>query len=110
MAGTHPWATWQDVEISAGSATREVYRTMRELARREPTFALHVHVGVADPERAVTLLRALRGHLPLLLALSANSPFWRGQDSGMASVRTLDLPHVPSCRDPAADSAPTPNT
>jgi carboxylate-amine ligase len=61
---------------------------MRELARREPTFAQHVHIGVGDPEQAVTLLNRLRAHLPLLLALSANSPFWQGRDSGMASVRT----------------------
>ena len=88
VSGTHPWATWQDVEISSGPRYAEVYRTMRELARREPTFAQHVHVGVSDPEEAVALLRALRAHLPLLLALSANSPFWRGQDSGMASARS----------------------
>ena len=88
VSGTHPWATWQDVEISSGPRYAEVYRTMRELARREPTFAQHVHVGVTDPERAVALLGALRSHLPLLLALSANSPFWRGHDSGMASMRS----------------------
>ena len=61
---------------------------MRELARREPTFALHVHVGVADPEDAVRLANRLRAHLPLLLALSANSPFWQGRDTGLASART----------------------
>jgi carboxylate-amine ligase len=76
------------VEVSAGERYAAVHRTMRELARREPTFALHVHVGVADPERATRLMRALRGHLPLLLALSGNSPFWQGRDSGMASIRT----------------------
>jgi glutamate---cysteine ligase / carboxylate-amine ligase len=88
VSGTHPWATWQDVEISSGPRYAEVYRTMRDLARREPTFAQHVHVGVSDPEQAVALLRALRGHLPLLLAVSANSPFWRGHDSGLASARS----------------------
>jgi carboxylate-amine ligase len=61
---------------------------MRELARREPTFALHVHIGVADPEAAVELLNRLRTHVPLLLALSANSPFWQGRDSGFCSIRT----------------------
>ena len=61
---------------------------MRELARREPTFGLHVHVGVDDPEDAITLFNRMRSHVPLLLALSANSPFWQGRDTGLASVRT----------------------
>jgi glutamate---cysteine ligase / carboxylate-amine ligase len=61
---------------------------MRALAGREPTLALHVHVGVPDGEAAVRALSSLRSHLPLLLALSANSPFWRGDDSGFASMRT----------------------
>jgi carboxylate-amine ligase len=61
---------------------------MRELARREPTFALHVHVGVSDPEAAILLHNRLRVHLPLLLALSVNSPFWQGRDTGLASART----------------------
>jgi carboxylate-amine ligase len=61
---------------------------MRELARREPTFALHVHVAVPDPESALLALNRLRSHLPLLLALSANSPFWQGRETGLASART----------------------
>ena len=61
---------------------------MRELARREPTFALHVHIGVDSPEHAIVLHDRLRAHLPLLLALSANSPFWQGRDTGLASART----------------------
>jgi carboxylate-amine ligase len=61
---------------------------MRELARREPTFALHVHVGIPDPETAIRVANRMRAHLPLLLALSANSPFWQGRDTGLASART----------------------
>jgi glutamate---cysteine ligase / carboxylate-amine ligase len=61
---------------------------MRELARREPTFALHVHVGVEDAEDAIRLHRRLRAHLPLMLAVSVNSPFWQGRDTGLASART----------------------
>ncbi len=60
---------------------------MRELARREPTFALHVHVAVPDAESAVRALRGLRVHVPLLLALAANSPFWQGRDTGLAAAR-----------------------
>jgi carboxylate-amine ligase len=56
------------------------------LARREPTFALHVHIGVGDPERAIALYNRPLGHLALLLALAANSPFWQGRDTGLASA------------------------
>jgi carboxylate-amine ligase len=87
-AGTHPTADWQDTRVSAGARYQLLHRSMRELARREPTFALHVHVGVAEPETAVRVANRLRAHVPLLLALSANSPFWQGRDSGLASSRT----------------------
>jgi carboxylate-amine ligase len=87
VAGTHPFASWRDVHVSAGARQQEVHETMRELARREPTFALHVHVGVPDPEDALRAMNRLRAHVPLLLALSANSPFWQGRDSGLASAR-----------------------
>ena len=86
--GTHPVAVWNDVRISGGERHQEVYGSMRELARREPTFGLHVHVGVADAEDAITLYNRLRCHLPLLLALSANSPYWQGRDTGLSSART----------------------
>ena len=87
-SGTHPFAVWQEVRVSTGPRYQRVYDSMRELARREPTFALHVHVGVADPDAAIDLLNRMRGHLPLLLALSANSPLWQGRDTGLASART----------------------
>lgn len=87
-AGTHPLAVWTDTRISGGVRHQAVYGLMRELARREPTFGLHIHVGVGDPDDAVTLYNRLRPHLPLLLALSANSPYWQGRDSGLASART----------------------
>jgi glutamate---cysteine ligase / carboxylate-amine ligase len=87
-SGTHPTARWEDVEVSPGARYQFVHASMRELARREPTFGLHVHVAVPDPETAVRALNAIRGHLPVLLALSANSPFWQGRDSGLASART----------------------
>jgi glutamate---cysteine ligase / carboxylate-amine ligase len=88
-AGVHPLAVGGDTEVSAHGRYQLIADTMRGLARREPTFALHVHVGVADPQDAIRLLNALRAHLPLLLALSANSPFWQGRDTGLASARTM---------------------
>jgi carboxylate-amine ligase len=87
-AGTHPFTVWHETVVSSDSRYKLVYGSMRELARREPTFALHVHVGVRDPEAAISLAARMRAHLPLLLALSANSPFWQGRDTGLASART----------------------
>jgi carboxylate-amine ligase len=87
-AGTHPSTVWQETVVSSGERYQMVYGSMRELARREPTFALHVHVGVEDRENAIRLVNRMRGHLPLLLALSGNSPFWQGRDTGLASART----------------------
>ncbi|HEX5617416.1 MAG TPA: YbdK family carboxylate-amine ligase [Solirubrobacteraceae bacterium] len=88
VAGTHPTARWEDVEVSPGARYQFVHASMRELARREPTFGLHVHVAVPDPESALRALNALRVHMPILLAMSGNSPFWQGRDSGLASSRT----------------------
>jgi len=87
-AGTHPSTVWHETVVSSGTRYQFVYGSMRELARREPTFALHVHVGVAEAEDAILLHRRLRAHLPLLLAVSVNSPFWQGRDTGLSSART----------------------
>ena len=87
-AGTHPFTVWHETVLSSGDRYDTVYDSMRELARREPTYALHVHVGVPDPEDGIRLFNRMRAHLPLLLALSANSPFWQGRDTGLSSART----------------------
>ena len=89
VAGTHPSAVWSETRVTSASRYRLIHHTMHDLAMREPTFALHVHVGVPDPDQAIELYNRLRVHLPLLLALSGNSPFWRGRDSGFASSRTI---------------------
>jgi glutamate---cysteine ligase / carboxylate-amine ligase len=88
VAGTHPLVTGEQVAVSNGDRYRQVSSSMRALTHREPTMALHVHVAVPDAETAVRVLDGLRGDLPLLLALSGNSPYWRGEDSGFASIRT----------------------
>lgn len=87
-AATHPFTVWHETVLSTGPRYDLVSGSMRELARREPTFALHVHVGVPDPEQGIQLVNRMRAHLPLLLALSVNSPFWQGRDTGLASART----------------------
>jgi carboxylate-amine ligase len=87
-AGTHPLAVGSEVAVTADPRHREIAETMGALAQREPTMALHVHVAVPDGGAAVRALDGLRDDLPLLLALSANSPFWRRCDSGFASMRS----------------------
>jgi carboxylate-amine ligase len=86
-AGTHPLAVRSEVTTPDVARYEQIASTMRALARREPTMALHVHVAVPDGDAAVMALDGLRADLPLLLALSANSPYWRGADSGFASIR-----------------------
>jgi carboxylate-amine ligase len=88
VAGTHPFTRWEDVEVSPGARYQFLYSSMRELARREPTFGLHVHVAVPNPEMAVRSYNRMRAHLPMLLALAGNSPFWQGRDTGLCSMRT----------------------
>src|SRR3954468_763918 len=88
VAGTHPLVKAEEVEVSPGARYQFLHQSLRELARREPTFALHVHVAIPDPELAVRAYNGMRAHVPVLLALSANSPFTRGRDSGLASART----------------------
>ena len=87
-AGTHPTTVWHETVVSTHPRYELVYGSMRELARREPTFALHVHVALPDPEKGIKLVNRMRAHLPLLLALSVNSPFWQGRDTGLGSART----------------------
>lgn len=87
-AGTYPLALTRAVELSQGSRYRMIARTMRALAHRPPTMALHVHVGVPDPEGAIRVLNGLRSAVPPLIALAANSPFCEGRDGGFASERT----------------------
>jgi carboxylate-amine ligase len=102
VAGTHPLVRSEDSQVSSGARYRELHASLRGLARREPTFALHVHVAVPDATLAMRALDAMRVHLPLLLALSANSPFLRGCDSGLASARTPVFQEFPRAGLPRA--------
>ena len=87
-AGTHPLAIRSQVGVTGDLRHHKVAQTMGALAHREPTMALHVHVAIPDGDTAVRVLDRLRDDLPLLLAVSANSPFWRRSDSGFASMRS----------------------
>ena len=87
-AGTHPFAMWEDQRIVGRARYRELVDALRFVARQELLFGLHVHVAVDHPEKAIHVANGMRVHLPVLLALSANSPFWRSSVSGLHSTRT----------------------
>jgi carboxylate-amine ligase len=87
-AGTHPFAMWEDQRIVARPRYRDLVAALRFVARQELIFGVHVHVGVDDPDKAIHVANGMRVHVPLLLALSANSPFWRADATGLLSTRT----------------------
>jgi glutamate---cysteine ligase / carboxylate-amine ligase len=86
-SGLHPAAELGDAELVPGSRYELVADELRGLLQRTPESALHVHVGLPDEGAAIRAFNALRPHVPLLLGLAANSPFWFGVDSGLASSR-----------------------
>jgi glutamate---cysteine ligase / carboxylate-amine ligase len=87
-AGTHPFAMWEDQRIVARPRYRDLIAALRFVARQELIFGVHVHVGIDDPDKAIHVANGMRVHMPLLLGLSANSPFWRADATGLASTRT----------------------
>src|ERR1700726_1357064 len=86
--GTHPWADYREQPIIDTEHYRRVEHDLKYVAWRNNTFSLHVHVGIRDADRAVRVCDRLRPVLPLLLAISANSPFLDGRDSGLHSARS----------------------
>jgi carboxylate-amine ligase len=101
--GTHPWADYREQPIIDTEHYRRVAEELKYVAWRNNTFSLHVHVGVGDIDRAVRVCDRLRPVLPLLLAISANSPYLDGQDSGLQSARTQSFTRsFPRCGIPDA--------
>jgi carboxylate-amine ligase len=88
-AGTHPFSLHEQQRITARDRYRQLVDQMQFVARRELIFGLHVHVAVDDPEKAIQVVNGMLLQLPQLLALSASSPFWRGEPTGLASTRQL---------------------
>jgi carboxylate-amine ligase len=86
-AGVHPTARFGDVRHVPQPRYDAIHAALRGLLERTPTCALHVHVGMPDPETAIDAANRMRSHLPLLQALAANSPYWHGRDSGFATAR-----------------------
>ncbi len=87
-AGTHPFAMWEDQRIVSRPRYRDLIAGLQFVARQELIFGIHVHVGLDGPDKAIHVANGMRVHLPLLLALSANSPFWRADSTGLLSTRT----------------------
>lgn len=100
-AGMHPTAAFGDVVHYPSDRYRFIAREMRALQARTPTCALHVHIGMPDAETAIRVYNGLRSILPLLQALAANSPFWYGRDSGLASARAQLFRSLPRSEIPA---------
>jgi carboxylate-amine ligase len=86
-AGTHPFSHWRDQLITEGERYQEIVKDMQQLARANLIFGLHVHVGIADREAAIHVMNQARYFLPHIYALSVNSPFWVGQDTGLKGYR-----------------------
>ena len=101
--GTHPWSPWQDQQIIATEHYRRLDEQLRYVAWRNNTFSLHVHVGVAGADRAIAVCDRMRAILPELLAVSTNSPFLDGRDSGLHSARSqIFTKSFPRCGVPDA--------
>jgi carboxylate-amine ligase len=88
-AGTHPFSLFERQRITAKDRYRALVDQMQYIARRELIFGLHVHVAVDDPEKAIQVVNGLIVHLAELVALSASSPFWRGEPTGLHSSRHM---------------------
>jgi carboxylate-amine ligase len=88
-AGTHPFSLFERQRITARDRYHALIDQLQYVARRELIFGMHVHVAVDDPEKAIQVVNGLLPHLSPLLALSASSPFWRGEATGLASSRQM---------------------
>jgi len=101
--GTHPWSDYREQAIIDTDHYRRVEEGLKYVAWRNNTFSLHVHVGIRGADRAVLVCDRLRPVLPILLAISANSPFLDGRDSGLHSARTQTFTRsFPRCGIPDA--------
>jgi carboxylate-amine ligase len=94
-AGTHPFSLFENQKITARDRYRALVEMLQYVARRELVFGMHVHVAVPSPEACLAVMEGVLIELPVLLALSANSPFWRGDQTGLASTRAMVFSSFP---------------
>jgi carboxylate-amine ligase len=101
-AGLHPAARWRELEHAEKPRYRSQLDRIQYPQHRNTTAGLHVHVGVDDPDKATWVANELRWYVPVLLALSANSPYWNGFDTGLASARAKIFEALPNTGIPTA--------
>ncbi|WP_276271559.1 glutamate--cysteine ligase [Haloarcula litorea] len=101
-AGLHPLAKWRELEHAEKPRYRSQLDRIQYPQHRNTTAGLHVHVGVDDPDKAVWIANRVRWHVPLLLAVSANSPYWNGFDTGLQSARAKIFEALPNTGIPTA--------
>ncbi|OQY27525.1 MAG: carboxylate-amine ligase [Candidatus Cloacimonetes bacterium 4572_55] len=94
-SGTHPFSHWVDQKITDHPRYREVVQDMQQIARANLIFGLHVHVGIKDRDVALRILNEARYFIPHIFALSTNSPFWQGRNTGLKSYRTKVFDRFP---------------
>src|SRR5438045_754522 len=94
-AGTHPFSHWMDQLITADERYAAIVKDMQQIARANLIFGLHVHVGIPDREVAIAVMNQARYFLPHLYALSVNSPFWLGQNTGLKAYRQMIFERFP---------------
>jgi carboxylate-amine ligase len=104
-AGTHPFSRWEHQAITEGERYEEIVERLQWVAERVVIFGLHVHVGLQSPQQAIAVANALRSWIPELLAASANSPFWHGRDTRLASARSVIFQGMPRSGLPPAFSS-----
>ncbi|GAA3981990.1 glutamate--cysteine ligase [Actinomadura viridis] len=98
--GTHPISDWRDAVMAPVQRYADLVEQMQWLARRIQTFGVHVHVGVTDGAKAIPIVNALSAYLPHFLALTASSPYWSGNDTGLASSRAVVFGQLPTAGPP----------
>jgi carboxylate-amine ligase len=95
-AATHPFSLWMDQKITPDKRYYQLVEKMQDTARRIVTFGMHVHVGVDSGDKAIMIIDRMMRHLPTLLALSVNSPFWVGRNTGLKSQRCKIMEQLPA--------------
>jgi len=94
-AGTHPFSHWMDQLITLDERYATIVKDMQQIARANLIFGLHVHVGIPDREEAIDIMNQARYFLPHIYALSVNSPFWLGQNTGLKAYRQMIFERFP---------------
>ncbi len=95
-SSTHPFSSWREQEITRNARYQSLVNLLQDTARQLVTFGLHVHVGVDSGDKAIMICERIQRHLPTLLALSSNSPFWEGRETGLQSWRSRVMDGLPT--------------